>query len=128
VEPVPLTPPHVIGIINLRGTPLVVLDSEILLRDMRTSSRARTTALVLGDSDLRTALAVDRVDGVMAFDGHTILAPADGGAEFCTGLIEIPGQPGFVSIISSEFLLQRIHSLRISSRPRAALQESSETP
>jgi purine-binding chemotaxis protein CheW len=128
VESVPLTPPHVLGIFNLRGTPTVLLDTEILLRDMRTRSAARSTALVMGDADLRVALSVDRVDGVLALEGVRMMAMPDGGPEYCRGYFEVPGQEGFVALLSSEFLLQRIHSLQPTTRPIAGSNDLTETP
>jgi purine-binding chemotaxis protein CheW len=126
VETVPLTPPHILGIFNLRGTPTVLLDTEILLRDMRTRTELRSSALVLGDVDLRVALSVDRVDGIVAIDSSRVMAAPEGGAEYCWGYVELPGQDGFVALISSEFLLQRITALQPTSRSNVSSIDPTE--
>jgi chemotaxis signal transduction protein len=135
VEAIPLTPAAVVGIFNLRGTPTVLLDTEMLLRDSGggsgngsgIGSGNRGAAMVLRDDDLRVALMVDRVDGVVAFERAAMLAIPAKGARYCEGFLELPSQAGLVAVVSSEFLFQRIRALRFSKGNQPFAHEPLET-
>jgi purine-binding chemotaxis protein CheW len=114
VEAIPLTPAEILGVFNLRGTPTVLLDTETLLRQTHSAQLARTTALVIKDDDLRVALAVDRVDGVVSLAADSVMQVPAGSAQYCEGFVELPEQPGLVAVISIEQLLQRIRTLQVS--------------
>lgn len=90
IWPVPRTPPAIAGIVLMRGTPLVVVDTPRLLgfdAPEGTSERA-TSALLLVDGDtpicamtMSQAVVVSRDDrstgNVIALDGedHEVIAP-----------------------------------------------------
>jgi chemotaxis signal transduction protein len=114
VEAIPLTPSEILGVFNLRGTPTVLLDTETLLRQTQSTELARTTALVIKDDELRVALAVDRVDGVVSLTAEEIMQVPAGSMQYCEGFVELPAQPGLVAVISIDQLLQRIRTLQVS--------------
>jgi len=93
VLPVPASPPAVRGLVNLRGAPIVLLDAaDVLGLDGAGSDGARPYALVLAYADVVAALAVDRIDAVIA-PGR--LPTAD------------------VTVLDAPLLVERIESLRI---------------
>lgn len=68
---VPLAPPHLIGMTNLRGAIIPIVDLGVLLGLPR--HRGTISALVVEANAVRVALAVDRVLGVEALEavlGH----------------------------------------------------------
>ena len=68
---VPLAPPHLIGMTNLRGAILPIVDLGVLLG--LPARRGTISALVVEAKAVRVALAVDRVLGVEALEavlGH----------------------------------------------------------
>jgi purine-binding chemotaxis protein CheW len=68
---VPLAPPHLIGMTNLRGAIIPIVDLGVLLG--LPARRGTISALVVEANAVRVALAVDRVLGVEALEravGH----------------------------------------------------------
>jgi chemotaxis signal transduction protein len=65
--PVPLAPPAVLGVVNLRGTLVPVVDLRPVLRLPAASGRP-TLALVLATESLRFAVAIDAVVGLASLD------------------------------------------------------------
>ena len=63
---VPLAPPHLIGMTNLRGAILPIVDVRLLLG--LSTGRGTINALVVEANAIRVALAVDRVVGVEALE------------------------------------------------------------
>ena len=65
---VPGAPPALLGVTNVRGTVVAVVDLRPLLGLPPAPVGAGTSAVVLEDGDLRAALAVDRVLGIERFE------------------------------------------------------------
>jgi purine-binding chemotaxis protein CheW len=63
---VPLAPPHLIGMTNLRGVIIPIVDLRVLLG--LPAGAGAVHALVVEANDVRIALAVDRVLGVESLD------------------------------------------------------------
>jgi purine-binding chemotaxis protein CheW len=63
---VPLAPPHLIGMTNLRGAIIPIVDLGVLLG--LPARRGTISALVVEANAVRVALAVDRVLGVEALE------------------------------------------------------------
>jgi purine-binding chemotaxis protein CheW len=77
ITAVPLAPPALVGMANLRGAIVPVLDLRRLLA-LPPRPRARTTrTLVVETAGVRLALAVDRVVGVESFQEESGTAAAD---------------------------------------------------
>lgn len=71
---VPLAPPHVIGLANLRGEVMPLVDAHALLgRPARRPGRAYRTLVVAADG-LEAALVID---GVLSLEAFVEIVPAD---------------------------------------------------
>jgi len=71
---VPLAPPHVIGLANLRGDVMPIVDARALLGLLpRRPDRAHRTLVVAAD-DLEIALAID---GVMSLEAFAEIVPVE---------------------------------------------------
>jgi len=79
VHPVPLAPPNVLGLLNVRGQVLTLLSTAGLLGMVVRDGAAHGLALVLAPPLNNLALFVQaRVEITPADDGHlTLLSPAD---------------------------------------------------
>ena len=66
VTALPMAPPIVAGVINVRGDILTVVNLDRAL-DLPESQRASRFAIVVHDHDIRAAMLVDQVDGVEWF-------------------------------------------------------------
>jgi purine-binding chemotaxis protein CheW len=79
VHPVPLAPPNVLGLLNVRGQVLTLLHTAGLLGLVTRDTAVRGLALVLAPPLQNLALFVQaRVDIAPAGDGHlTLLSPAE---------------------------------------------------
>ena len=91
---VPGAPPALVGVTNVRGTVVPVVDLRPLLGLRPASVGAGASAVVLVDSDLRAALAVDRVLGLERFE--SALPPPDSGrfVSLASGVLPSPDGSG----------------------------------
>jgi len=89
--PVPGAPAPVIGVMNLRGSVLPVVEARPLLGVPVRGGGERGRALVLADGDRRAAILIERVLGLTVLDDVRPLAAADE-----TGLAvgELTGEAG----------------------------------
>ena len=91
VTPLPDTPDHVLGIVNLRGTVLPIIDLAARLGLTRTAPTDRSIIMVTDVDGKMTGLLADRVSDIVAVEPETIQpAPmqADGTRNtFLSGLI-----------------------------------------
>lgn len=72
--PVPLAPPHVLGVANLRGEVVTIVDARHLLGlEPRRPGRALRALVLVGDG-APVALAIDDAVGLATFDEVTPLA------------------------------------------------------
>jgi purine-binding chemotaxis protein CheW len=65
---VPGAPPPLLGVANLRGTVMPILDVRPLLGLPPHTMERRTNTLVLGNRSLQAAIAIDAVLGLERFD------------------------------------------------------------
>jgi purine-binding chemotaxis protein CheW len=113
----PLAPPAVRGIFNLRGEPVpLVATEEALGLGLPARPRAKhPSALVLREAELVVGLIVDRMQGVLALDRGELSAVASA--------VDDPGLLGFlelgrdeartvVSVLSPAHLIERLSALR----------------
>jgi purine-binding chemotaxis protein CheW len=78
--PVPGAPASVIGVMNLRGNVLPVVEARPLLGLPTPSTLERPRALVLADGEHQAAIVIERVVGLATFDALQPAAdPAGGG-------------------------------------------------
>jgi purine-binding chemotaxis protein CheW len=85
--PVPGAPASVVGVMNLRGSVLPVVEARPLLGLPVRPAVGRPRALVLADGDHRAAILIERVLGLLAFDE---VQPARDGALGALGMGELP--------------------------------------
>ncbi|HXG14973.1 MAG TPA: chemotaxis protein CheW [Calidithermus sp.] len=74
ITPVPLAPPHVLGVANLRGDVVPVVDARPLLGLPARPDARRRRALVLVGDGVQVALEVDAALGLDTFETVTPLA------------------------------------------------------
>jgi purine-binding chemotaxis protein CheW len=92
---VPRLPSYLPGIINLRGEIVAVTDLRPLLQLPDGEPTANFRLVVIADGALRTALLVERVEGLQTIADQTVTGLAEGAAhafaELFRGKVEVAG-------------------------------------
>ena len=86
--PLPNTPAHVRGVVNLRGVVLPVLDLRQLLGWGQTDPSARHVIIVVQIGAQLQGLIVDAVDDIVTIDLEAMQPPPDVGDEFMKSAVE----------------------------------------
>lgn len=97
---VPMTPPHIRGVINLRGAVLPVIDLAVLFERAPIIPTKRTSIIVVesreGDTALEFGIMVDSVSAVIEIDPSQIEPPPSFGApvrtDYVAGIGKLDGQ------------------------------------
>lgn len=115
--PVPGTPPPVLGLFNLRGTPVSLVDLGAVLglpSIPGVSSRSRTVLVLRYGEAIFTGVLVDRVDLVVqAGLGLFTARDASDGDAVVQGFLEIEARQGLViTVLDPAVLFQRLESLK----------------
>lgn len=87
--PVPYSPPHFKGIMNLRGQVISVIDLRMKLKMPKVEAGAETAIIILDLSPLALGIIVDSVESVLAVNKEEIQPPPEvGGREtaYITGV------------------------------------------
>lgn len=114
LAPVPLVPPAVLGLFNLRGAPIPLLDFAAVLG---LSAAARlpampAPALVLAVPTLTVAVCIDGMGRVVSLDPSAIVRSGDQGDRLVEGFADAgDGEP--VAILSAPQVIARIEALRL---------------
>lgn len=91
VTPVPYTPPHFLGIMNLRGQVISVIDMRLKFRMPKTVLTAETAIIIFELDALCLGVVVDAVNSVLAVSQADISPPPETeagiNADFITGVI-----------------------------------------
>ncbi|MFE8070308.1 chemotaxis protein CheW [Marinobacteraceae bacterium S3BR75-40.1] len=111
VTPVPMVPDHILGIINLRGQGVPVIDLACRFGRGATAIGKRTCIIVLdlptSMGALRLGLAVDAVDAVFQLDAADVEPAPQLGAgmrtDFLAGMLR--GEQGFTLLLALAQLL-----------------------
>jgi purine-binding chemotaxis protein CheW len=90
--PVPGAPPELVGVMNLRGHVLPVVEARPLLGLPVRAAVGRSRAVVVADGAHRAAVLIERVLGLSAFD--QVLPPADGAAPDALAVGEMVDEAG----------------------------------
>lgn len=87
VTMVPLAPPHLLGVVNLRGSVMPLVDIRPFLGIEAPRAVRESRALVVEHASTQAALLIDEVHGLEPLDG---LAPAgeDADGDFSAGRLE----------------------------------------
>ena len=105
--PVPGAPATLVGVMNLRGSVLPVVEARPLLGLPVRAPAGRPRALVLAEADQRAAILIERVLGLSAFD--TVKAPADGVAPGALAVGELVDEAGErATMLDAGALLQAV--------------------
>jgi purine-binding chemotaxis protein CheW len=100
--PLPHAPPHVIGVMNLRGTVIPVIDlaARLGMAGMIDSSRSAIVVAEVGGSVL--GLIVDRVSDILSITSDEIQPLPELGASFDPGYAYgiIPREQGMVCLLN----------------------------
>lgn len=102
---VPLAPPHLLGVVNLRGSVMPVVDVRPFLGLEAARTSRETRALVVECDATQAAILIDEVEGLEPLEG---LAPAGDGDEvrvpnFSAGRLEREG--GLVTLLDVRRIL-----------------------
>jgi purine-binding chemotaxis protein CheW len=90
--PVPGAPATLVGVMNLRGSVLPVLEARPLLGLPVRAPIGRPRALVLADGDHRAAILIERVLGLSAYDEVQPPAEPTPGALLLCELVDVAGE------------------------------------
>lgn len=106
---VPRLPAHLPGIINLRGEIVAVTDLRPLLRLPAGEPSASYRLVVVADGALRTALLVERVEGLRAVFGEAIAGLAEGNSREFADLFrgKVEDADGLLMLLDIQRLLAR---------------------
>lgn len=107
---VPRLPAHLPGIINLRGEIVAVTDLRPLLELPATEPAATFRLVVVASGSLRTALLVERVEGLRTIAAGAVASLAEGSTHAAAGLFSgklDEEQAGFLLLLDPQRLLER---------------------
>jgi purine-binding chemotaxis protein CheW len=106
--PVPKGPPHLLGVANLRGAVIPVLDVQPLLGLSARRVTARLPALVVSWAGGQVAIAVDRVLGLESFGEVLPFSEAAAGqyGEYGVGLL--PREGTFIPLLDMPRLVEAL--------------------
>lgn len=112
IFPVPTTPPHVLGVINLRGNIVPIVDIRSALSLPRQSTPSQIA--VIKEGAMLIGIVVDTVSEVAAVPLHQVLAvPADAGGQagtvrsrFLKSIIQREG--GVAALLDVKRILEEI--------------------
>jgi purine-binding chemotaxis protein CheW len=118
--PVPLAPPSVLGLFNLRGTPVALVDLAMVLDlpgagEAELAEGATALALVLRTTGLLVGVRIRKMEVVVA-NGRGLYTPPDGSADehpVVAGFLELPDRPDLtITLLHPEALVARLDRLR----------------
>jgi purine-binding chemotaxis protein CheW len=109
VTPIPTVPPHILGVINIRGEIVSVTDLAALLQLSR-DEESESPAIVVGGEDSVTALLVDSIGDIVEVATESIEPPLSGigkaQAEFVEGSVSIDER--LVALVNLDAVLEPI--------------------
>jgi purine-binding chemotaxis protein CheW len=109
VTPVPTVPPHILGVINIRGEIMSVTDLASLLQLSR-DEESESPAIVVGGDDSVTALLVDSIGDIVEVENESIEPPLSGigkaQAEYVEGSVSIDER--LVALVNLDTVLEPI--------------------
>src|SRR5215471_2488352 len=119
--PVPIAPPAVIGVFNLRGTPVALVDLSHVLElpgaapATEERSAGNIMALVLRTGAIQVAAQIRKMEVVVPA-GRALYSPPDESAgehPVVAGFLELPSRPDLtITLLDPEVLVSRLDQLR----------------
>lgn len=105
--PVPRSPEFMIGVINLRGTVLPVIDLPLRLGQAKSEASARHAIIVVHEQGRTTGLLVDLVSDIISVDPQDIHPTPDVSStiarSFVAGIVTLEGR--MISLLSLQDVL-----------------------
>ena len=105
VTPVPGTPAHIAGVVNLRGTLLTVINLNLFIGLPAMADSEAHQIVVVSEYDMRFGVLVSRVDGSVSFSPEELTPSVDGtgnpGNNFVRGIYA-----GKVAVLDPVALMQ----------------------
>ena len=120
--PVPMAPPFVRGLFNLRGSPIVLIDLNEALELGPARPKSSNTALVVKREDLVVAFSVDRIAAILFPDRGTV-TEVEADEHPAVAWFFAPDDapfPGVVTVLDSDHLVDRLQELRLRKEGSAA--------
>jgi chemotaxis signal transduction protein len=115
--PVPRSHPAVLGIFNLRGVPVALVDLSLILGLKGSGEPKRPgprRVLVVRAQGVVAGFAIDRVDAVIpAHEGRLVAASIEEASPVVLGVLEVGGErPRTLSVLAPDVLLERLRALK----------------
>ncbi len=104
----PLTPPHIEGLANLRGTILTVVNGRVRFGIERREFDESNRVIVLDYQGKRLGFIVDRVSDVVTVSEEDIEKKETGRGEFVEGVAKVTEEGSLVLIVNVEKLFPRV--------------------
>ena len=108
--PIPRAPDYMLGVINLRGTVLPVLDLRMRLGGEKSDATARHAIIVVQDRAQLTGLLVEGVSDIISITEDMLHPTPDVSSaiarSFVTGIVTLEGR--MISLLSLEQILPKI--------------------
>lgn len=102
---VPLAPPHLLGVANLRGNIMPVVDIRPLLGMARAGAGQEVRALVVERDRVKVALLIDEVLGLEPLDGRSPADDRDGPGPGAVIVARLEREDGDVALLDVRALL-----------------------
>jgi purine-binding chemotaxis protein CheW len=115
VTPVPMAPSAVLGLFNLRGVPVALVDlsSVLEVQDAPVGDLEGRSALVIRTGGLMAGVLIDRMEAVVTV-GRGRYTPREGGEHpVVQGFLEVDLRGGMVvTVLEAAALMQRLEKLK----------------
>jgi purine-binding chemotaxis protein CheW len=109
ITPVPKSPDYLLGMMNLRGTIIPILDLRLRLRQEKGQSTSKTRILVINVANDLSGIVVDEVLEVQRLDKNVIEEPPNvtRGIDkfFLQGVAKLPGTQRLIMMLNLEEVL-----------------------
>jgi purine-binding chemotaxis protein CheW len=96
VTPVPLSPPAILGLLNLRGQIVTAIDMRMRLRSEPTELTFESVGIFYRNAGSLFTFVVDKVNEILELDKHDFEPPPHGldpvTLDFVSGVFKLPGR------------------------------------
>ncbi|MFO0744407.1 MAG: chemotaxis protein CheW [Myxococcota bacterium] len=115
----PLSPPAVLGVFNLRGAPVALVDTARVLdlpgagASLPAAGHSATALVIRRASTILAGLLIDRMDSVIGLE-QGAFTPRDWAAEHAAvgGFLELAARKLVITLFDSNAVVERIHALK----------------
>lgn len=122
--PVPYTPPHFKGIMNLRGQVISVIDLRVKLKMSKADVTPETAIIILDLHPLSFGVIVDSIDSVLAVEPGNLQPPPDIESQvkndYITGVTRKDDKIVLILDIDRTLSLEDLKALKKHQKPQAA--------